>query len=49
MSALYKFGSYCTFIAQSIGVPEKWREFFKRYVNEIYKLGIDSIPLILIV
>ena len=31
------------------GVPEKWREFFKRYMSEIYKLGIDSIPLIVIV
>lgn len=30
-------------------MPDKWREFFKRYLNEIYKLGIDSIPLIIIV
>ena len=43
------FGKYCALVWSSIGVPDKWKEFFKRYVNEIYKLGIDSIPLILIV
>lgn len=43
------FGEYLKFLWTTIGVPEKWREFFKRYTNEIYKLGIDSIPLILIV
>ena len=33
----------------NFGKPEKWKEFFRRYLNEISKLGIDSIPLILIV
>lgn len=47
--ALNNFGDYCQFLWNSFGVPEKWREFFKRYTNEINKLGIDSIPLILIV
>ena len=43
------FGDYCTLMWRSISVPEKWKEFFRRYLNEISKLGIDSIPLILIV
>ncbi len=47
--ALNRFGEYCVFLWNSFGIPEKWKEFFKRYVNEISKLGIDSIPLILIV
>ena len=47
--SLEKFGSYCMLMWRSIGIPDKWREFFKRYMAEIYKLGIDSIPLILIV
>lgn len=47
--SLDAFGSYCTLLWNSIGIPDKWREFFKRYTGEIYKLGIDSIPLILIV
>ncbi len=47
--SLDSFGRYCRFLWQCAAVPEKWREFFKRYTDEIYKLGIDSIPLILIV
>ncbi len=47
--SLESFGNYCMFLWRAFGVPEKWREFFKRYLAEIYKLGIDSIPLIIIV
>ena len=47
--SLDSFGNYCMFLWRSIGVPEKWRVFIKRYLDEIAKLGIDSIPLILIV
>ncbi len=46
---LEAFGNYCMLMWRSFGVPERWREFFRRYLNEISKLGIDSIPLILIV
>lgn len=37
------------FMWRSFGIPEKWKVFFKRYMDEMAKLGIDSIPLILIV
>ena len=30
-------------------IPEKWREFFKQLVFEINKLGVDSIPLVIII
>ena len=46
---LDKFGDYCMFMWRVIAIPDKWKVFFKRYFNEIYKLGIDSIPLIIIV
>ena len=46
---LDKFGDYCMFMWRVIAIPDKWKVFFKRYLNEIYKLGIDSIPLIIIV
>lgn len=49
VKGLEAFGDYCTLMWRSISVPEKWKEFFRRYLNEISKLGIDSIPLILIV
>ena len=49
VKGLEAFGDYCTLMWRSISVPEKLKEFFRRYLNEISKLGIDSIPLILIV
>ena len=47
--SLNAFGKYCIFIWKCFSVPDKWREFFRRYVQEILRLGIDSIPLVLIV
>ncbi|MBQ4138008.1 MAG: ABC transporter permease, partial [Muribaculaceae bacterium] len=49
VKSIAKFGDYCEFLWRSVGIPEKWREFLRNYRNEIYKLGIDSIPLILII
>ncbi len=46
---LEAFGDYSMLMWRSFGIPERWKEFFRRYMNEMYKLGIDSIPLILIV
>ena len=48
-NSLNRFGDYCIFLWRCFSIPEKWKEFFKRYLDEISKLGIDSIPLILIV
>jgi len=47
--SLEKFGGYCMFLWRSVAVPERWRVFGKRYLDEMSKLGIDSIPLIVIV
>lgn len=30
-------------------IPEKWKEFFKQLIFEISKLGVDSIPLVIII
>ena len=46
---LDKFGDYCMFMWRVTAIPDKWKVFFKRYLDEIAKLGIDSIPLIIIV
>ena len=47
--SLEDFGNYCQFIWKCFSRPERWQEFFRRCAIEIDKLGIDSIPLILIV
>ena len=42
--SLKKFGDYVLLMRRVFTIPDRWREFFKRYISEIYKLGIDSIP-----
>lgn len=49
LSYIKTFGKYCQFLMQVFKVPEKWKEFFKQLVFEIYKLGVDSIPLVIII
>lgn len=48
-SSIQSFGKYCLFMTQVFRVPDKWREFFKSLVFEISKLGVDSIPLVIII
>jgi len=48
-NSLATFGHYCIFMRRVFSIPEKWRVFFKRTVAEIMKLGIDSIPLVMII
>lgn len=49
ISSVASFGKYWIFLAQVFRLPDKWKEFFKRLVFEINKLGVDSIPLVLII
>lgn len=49
VSSVKSFGRYCLFLTQVFRVPDKWREFFKSFVFEVYKLGVDSIPLVIII
>lgn len=37
------------FMAQVFRKPDKWKVFFKQLVFEISKLGVDSIPLVVII
>lgn len=48
-SSIRSFGRYCLFLGQIFRIPDKWREFFKSTVFEINKLGVDSIPLVIII
>ena len=49
ISSVATFGKYWIFLAQVFRIPDKWKEFFKRLVFEINKLGVDSIPLVIII
>lgn len=49
VSSIRSFGRYCMFMTQVFRKPDKWKEFFKQLVFEINKLGVDSIPLVIII
>lgn len=43
------FGRYCMFVARTFSIPDRWSVSARRTLLEINKLGIDSIPLVLII
>lgn len=47
--SLSQFGKYCTFIARAFSVPDKWGVFLRRTIQEVSKLGVDSIPLVIVI
>ncbi|MCM1109585.1 MAG: ABC transporter permease [Clostridium sp.] len=47
--SLRTFGRYCLFMKRVFTVPDKWRFFFSRTIFEITKLGVDSIPLVIVI
>ena len=48
-SSLTSFGRYWLFKKRVFSVPDRWRVFFSRTIVEITKLGVDSIPLVMII
>lgn len=48
-NSIAQFGKYCLFINRVFSIPDKWKIFLRRTVGEISKLGVDSIPLVVIV
>lgn len=48
-NSLATFGRYCLFMKRVFGLPDRWSVFGKRTVAEISKLGIDSIPLVIVI
>ncbi len=48
-NSISQFGSYCIFMRRVFSAPDRWKVFFKRTLSEISKLGVDSIPLVVIV
>lgn len=46
---LTTFGRYLLLMERSFSVPERMRMFWKRYLMEMSKLGVDSIPIVLLI
>lgn len=47
--ALADVGRYSVFMTRVFSLPDKWKMTGRRIVDEIMKLGIDSIPLVIII
>lgn len=37
------------FMARVFSLPDKWKIFYRRTISEVVKLGVDSIPLVLVI
>ncbi len=48
-SSLATFGRYCLFITKVFSIPDKWKIFFRNLFSEIMKLGVASIPLVIVI
>lgn len=49
MKTLQKFGQYVILMLRALTVPERWNIFFKQTMKEIYKLGVDSIGIVIFI
>jgi phospholipid/cholesterol/gamma-HCH transport system permease protein len=49
IKALHQLGDYVLLMKKAIAIPTRWNMFFKQLVKEIYKLGVDSIWIVIII
>ncbi|MCC8198101.1 MAG: ABC transporter permease [Tannerellaceae bacterium] len=47
--SLHRLGEYTLLMIKSISIPDRWSMFFKQLVKEIYKLGLDSLWIVVII
>jgi phospholipid/cholesterol/gamma-HCH transport system permease protein len=49
IKALHQLGEYVLLMKKAIAIPTRWSMFFKQLVKEVYKLGVDSIWIVVII
>lgn len=49
LSRLHNLGEYLLLMGRTFSCPERFRMFWKQYMKEMVKLGVDSIGLILLI
>lgn len=47
--ALHQLGGYVLLMKKAITIPDRWSMFFKQFIKEIYKLGVDSLWIVVII
>lgn len=46
---LSHLGKYVLLMGRVFSIPDRWRMFFKQYVTEMFQLGYNSIPIVLVI
>lgn len=49
VNSISTFGKYIMLMKRVIARPDSFKMLFKQYIREIYKLGISSIPIVLLI
>ena len=49
IKALKNFGEYTLLIFRTFSTPERWGVFFRQTIKEIFKLGVDSIWIVIFI
>ena len=49
MKWLHKLGEYILLMRRALTLPDRWSMYFKQLIREIYKLGVDSIWIVIII
>jgi phospholipid/cholesterol/gamma-HCH transport system permease protein len=49
IKVLQKFGEYLRLMFRTFTLPDRWSEFFKQLFREMYKLGMDSLWIVVFV
>jgi len=49
MKAIEKVGAYASLMYRTIGIPDRWRMFFRQYSKELQKQGLDSLMIVIII
>ncbi|MDR3129014.1 MAG: ABC transporter permease [Tannerellaceae bacterium] len=47
--ALYQLGEYMLLMRKTLSIPDRWSMFFRQLIKEIYKLGVDSLWIVVII
>lgn len=48
-TSLHRLGEYTLLMKKALSLPDRWSMFFKQLVKEIYKLGVDSLWIVIII
>lgn len=48
-NSIATFGRYCMFIRRVFTLPDRWGVSLRRTIDEVMKLGVASIPLVLVI